>query len=249
MLVVDSLVKHFGGVQAVSGASFSVPEGSLVGLIGPNGAGKSTALKMIGGAFAPDTGTVVFDGVDVTGQPPHRLAARGLMRTFQLGGDLARLTVMENLLVAVPRQPGEKMWLALRSRRAWQAAEEAAISRARGLLSRFEMSAYEDAYAGELSGGQRRLVEIMRAMMSAPRLLLLDEPMAGVNRGLGRHIEDALRELRSDGLTMLMVEHELGCIERICDVVIVMAQGQVIAEGSLEDLRKKQEVLDAYLAG
>jgi branched-chain amino acid transport system ATP-binding protein len=123
------------------------------------------------------------------------------------------------------------------------------VEQARQLLARFELSAHESSYAGELSGGQRRLVEIMRAMMSSPRMLLLDEPLAGVNRGLGRHIEDALLELRGDGLTMLMVEHELGCIERICDSVIVMAQGHVIAQGTMQELRTRQEVLDAYLAG
>lgn len=249
LLVVDDLHKHFGGVRAVDGATFSVTEGELCGLIGPNGAGKSTALKMVGGAFRPDRGSVRFDGTDVTGQPSYRLAHRGLVRTFQLGGDFARLTVMENLLVAVPRQPGERLWAALRGRRAWAAHEEQSVERARELLRRFELSAHEDAYAGELSGGQRRLVEIMRALMSQPRLLLLDEPMAGVNRGLGRHIEDALLELKSEHLTMLMVEHELGCIERVCDRVVVMAQGSVLAEGTMEELRKRQEVLDAYLAG
>lgn len=249
LLAVDGLCKHFGGVRAVDKASFVVDGGGIIGLIGPNGAGKSTALKMIGGAIRPDGGTIEFDGAEVIGQPPHRLAGRGLVRTFQLGGEFSRLTVMENLLVALPRQRGEHLWTALRSRRAWVAEEEAGVERARALLARFELSEHENAYAGELSGGQRRLMEIMRAMMSSPRLLLLDEPMAGVNRGLGRHIEDALLELRADGLTMLMVEHELGCIERVCDRVVVMAQGHVIAEGTMDELRKRQEVLDAYLAG
>ncbi len=249
ILRVQDLQVHFGAVRAVDGVSFDLAAGTAVGLIGPNGAGKSTALKAIGGEVKPTAGAVVFDGTDLAGRPPFIAARQGLIRTFQLGGEFARLTVMENLLVAVPRQRGQSIWGALAGRRWWGAAQAAEVRRAREVLSRLELRDKENDYASDLSGGQRKLVEIGRALMARPKMLLLDEPMAGVNRSLARHIEDALLGLRDEGLTLLLVEHELGSVERLCDRVLVMAQGRQIADGDMGQLRSRREVLDAYLGG
>jgi ABC-type branched-subunit amino acid transport system ATPase component len=249
LLRVDRLTMRFGGVVAVSDVSFGIVPGTAVGLIGPNGAGKSTALKAIGGEIKPTSGAVFFDGVNLAGRPPHVAARHGLIRTFQLGGEFGRLTVMENLLIAVPGLRGQSLWGALAGRRWWGAAQEAEVRRAREILSRLDLRHKDNEYVRDLSGGQRKLVEIGRALMARPKMLLLDEPMAGVNRSLARHIEDALKALRDEGLTLLLVEHELGSVERLCDRVIVMAQGRQIADGDMGQLRSREEVLSAYLGG
>lgn len=249
ILETRSLRRAFGGVTAVDDVSLEVPAGQIVGLIGPNGAGKSTLLALLAGAQIPDAGTIRFDGHDITREPTFRRARRGLCRTFQLAGDLPHLTVLENLLVAAPAQRGEQFWRALLGPRVWRRQEEELVVRARGLLERFDMRREEDSYVAELSGGQRRLVEIMRALMASPRLLLLDEPFAGVNPSLARRIEGHLLDLRDEGLTMVLVEHELGVVERCCDPVIVMAMGRVIAHGTMDDIRTREDVLGAYLAG
>jgi len=249
MLAVRDLHCHFGGVRAVNGASFTVPPGQITGLIGPNGAGKSTALNIISGALRPHAGTVSYRGQDITGLRPYKVARHGIIRTFQVPSEFAALTVLENLLVAFPAQRGETLRQAALGKRYWKPQERASVERARQLLARFDMSAKEDEYAGNLSGGQKRLLELMRALMAEPTLLLLDEPMAGVNPSLARRIEQHLLELCGEGLTMLMIEHELAVVERLCDPVIVMAQGRVISQGTMADVRADQEVLDAYLIG
>lgn len=249
ILRVEELTVAFGGLVAVDEVSFVIEPGTAVGLIGPNGAGKSTALKAIGGEVMPTSGAVIFNGVNLVGRPPHVAARQGLIRTFQLGGEFARLTVMENLLLAVPGLRGQTIWGALAGRRWWGAAQEAEVRRAREVLSRLDLRDKDNEYARDLSGGQRKLVEIGRALMARPKMLLLDEPMAGVNRSLARHIEDALKRLRDDGLTLLLVEHELGSVERLCDRVIVMAAGRQIADGDMGQLRSREEVLSAYLGG
>jgi ABC-type branched-subunit amino acid transport system ATPase component len=249
LLTVRGLHREFGGVHAVNGASFAIPPGRITGLIGPNGAGKSTVLNIIAGALRPSAGTVSYRGRDITGLASYKVARRGLIRTFQVSSEFGGLTVMENLLVAAPGQRGETLWQAALGKRYWKAHEWAAVERARQLLARFGMSAAEDTYAGNLSGGQKRLLELMRGLMSNPALLLLDEPMAGVNPALARRIEGHLEDLAGEGLTMLMVEHELAVVERLCDPVIVMAQGRVISQGTMADVRSDQEVLDAYLIG
>jgi ABC-type branched-subunit amino acid transport system ATPase component len=250
LLSVDALKRSFGGVHAVDGASFHVERGSITGLIGPNGAGKSTALGAIAGALSADAGSIEFDGENVTSLAPMHRARRGLIRTFQTSSEFERLTVLENLLVGAKDHPGETLLGALvRGARSWRAHEEALVIQARELLERFQMVDMEDEWAGNLSGGQKRLLEIMRGLMAEPKLLLLDEPMAGVNPTLSRRIEQHLQQLNREGLTMLMVEHELGVVERLCERVIVMAQGKVISEGTMESLRREQEVLDAYLVG
>jgi ABC-type branched-subunit amino acid transport system ATPase component len=248
-LDVHDLRVDFGGVKAVDGASFSIPDGRVTGLIGPNGAGKSTALKLIAGALAPTGGRILLDGEDITGQPAHEMARRGMIRTFQLSSEFAHLTVIENLLVAAPDQRATTFLGALRGKRYWRGQQDELVDQARALLEQFDMLPKADEYAGELSGGQKRLVEVMRALMAKPRLLLLDEPLAGVNPTLRLVIEQHLLRLRDAGLTMMMVEHELGSVERCCDGVIVMAQGRVLARGSMQELRENKEVVDAYLAG
>jgi ABC-type branched-subunit amino acid transport system ATPase component len=232
---VCELAHHIGGVRAVSGATFVIERGTITGLIGPNGAGKSTTVNVIAGFLAPTAGRVVFDGQDITGWAAHRIARRGLVRTFQLSSECPRLTVLENLLIAAPDVGGTTPAGSLFGRRRWRRSEKLAVDAARELLLRFGLADAEDTYAGELSGGQKRLLEIMRGLMTRPSLLLLDEPFAGVG------------ELRDGGLTMVLIEHELGAVERLCDRIVVMALGRVIAEGTMQQLRANREVVDAYL--
>lgn len=248
-LAVRDLRRVFGGVQAVDGLSFELAPGQVTGLIGPNGAGKSTVLKLIAGAIAPSGGQVLVDGTDVRGWPAHKVARLGVVRTFQHTSEFARLTVLENLLTAAPGQPGDSFSGALLGPRHARKRQRELLAHAWELLADFGLTAHADTYAGQLSGGQRRLTEIMRALMAQPRILLLDEPMAGVNPTLRITIEEHLKRLRDGGLTMLMVEHELGSVERVCDSVLVMAQGKLLATGTMTELRKNEEVVSAYLAG
>jgi ABC-type branched-subunit amino acid transport system ATPase component len=249
LLVVSHIARSFGGVQAVADASMTISPGESLGLIGPNGAGKSTVLGMVAGALVPDSGSIRFDGEEIAGMPSHKVGSRGLIRTFQISSEFPRLTVLQNLLVALPGQRGEQLWGLIRGRRAWQAEEERAIARARELLARFRLAEMESEYAGNLSGGQRRLLEVARALMASPKLLLLDEPTAGVHPKMVGELKEQLRTLREEGLPMLMIEHELGIVEEVCQRVVVMARGQVIAEGGLAEVRALPEVKEAYVAG
>jgi len=249
VLEVRDLAREFGGVHAVDGATFEVPPGRITGLIGPNGAGKSTVVGLISGMVKPSSGQIMFAGRDIAGLAPYRVARLGITRTFQLSSEFGKLTVLENLLVAAPGQRGESFVGALLGPRGWREQEQALVGEARALLRRFEMSDKEEEYAGNLSGGQKRLVEIMRGLIAKPKLLLLDEPLAGVNPRLGERILGYLEELRDEGLTMLMVEHDLVAVGRVCDPVAVMAQGKVLAQGPLEELRANAEVRNAYLIG
>jgi ABC-type branched-subunit amino acid transport system ATPase component len=247
-LRVENLRVTFGGNHAVDGATFDIPPGRLTGLIGPNGAGKSTVIKAVAGGLRPNGGRILFGGRNITGWPAHRVARRGVIRTFQLSSEFARLTVLENLMVAAPNQRAGLVD-ALLGRRYWRGRQREILVRAHLLLEEFQLTATANQYAGELSGGQKRLIEIMRALMADPALLLLDEPLAGVNPSLRLVVESHLLRLRAGGLTMAMVEHELPTVERCCDTVIVMARGRVLAEGTMDELRKDQEVVDAYLVG
>ncbi len=223
--------------------------GSLTGLIGPNGAGKSTLLAMLAGTLPVSSGQVRYQGQDITHLPAYRRARLGLVRTFQLASEFKRLTVMENLLAAVPGNRGDSLRGALAGRRYWRGDESAAVERATALLMRFGLDGQANSYAGDLSGGQRRIVEIMRALMAEPRVLLLDEPMAGVHPNLARRIGNELAALAADGLTVLMVEHELAIMDEFCNPVVAMAEGAVLAEGSMAELRSRTEVVEAYLVG
>lgn len=249
LLVVDDLAKSFGGVHAVQSVSLAIPRGSLTGLIGPNGAGKSTVLGMIAGYIKPDRGSIRLDGHDIAGLPSHRVARRGVTRTFQAASVFGRMTVLENLLLGVPPWSGERILSGLFGRRRWRRQEQEQLDHAESLLERLGLSALADTYAGELSGGQKRLVEIGRAMMSRPRLMLLDEPMAGVSRTLAPVIEGLIAELRHEGMTVVLIEHELGLVERVCSPVIVLAQGRVLMQGEMDEARAHPEVRRAYLVG
>ena len=249
ILTVSDVRRDYGGLKAVDGASFSAMPGRITGLIGPNGAGKSTLIGIIGGQIKSNGGSITFDGRDITGLAPHKISRRGMVRTFQLSAEFTKLTVLENLLVAAPDQKGESLLGAELSRLYWGPSEAVHVDMARDVLDRFAMTPKENELAGNLSGGQKRLLELMRAMMAGPALLLLDEPMAGVSPSLARRIEQHLLDLHGEGLTMLMIEHELAVVERLCDPVIVMAQGRVISQGTMAEVRADREVLDAYLIG
>jgi branched-chain amino acid transport system ATP-binding protein/branched-chain amino acid transport system permease protein len=249
ILSCSGLTRSFGGVHAVDDVSMSFERGRLTGIIGPNGAGKSTALALLAGTLKPTAGTVTYRDQDITGLPAYRRARLGLVRTFQLASEFKRLTVIENLLSAIPEQRGDSVAGALLGRRYWGAQEREAVEQAEATLERFGLIELADRYAGDLSGGQRRLVEIMRALMTQPDVLLLDEPMAGVHPRLAHQIGMRLVSLCEAGMTVVMVEHELSIMDEFCDPVIVMAEGRVLAEGTMETLRSREEVVEAYLVG
>jgi branched-chain amino acid transport system ATP-binding protein len=250
-LEVDGLVKTFGGLTAVDGASFVVEQGSLTGLIGPNGAGKSTTFNCITGIHRPDGGTVTFQGEDVTGLAPHDVANRGLVRTFQIARQLDEMTVLENLMLAPRAQIGEKLYNSVlpRFRIKVQRQEEQLRDRVWETLELFEIDHLATEYAGNLSGGQRKLLELARALMVDPDMLLLDEPFAGVNPTLEEKLLDRIHSLRAEGLTFLLVEHDMDLIMNNCEHVIVMHQGRILAEGSPGDIKNNERVIDAYLGG
>ena len=249
VLQARNVSREFGGVHAVSDVSLSVIRGTLTGLIGPNGAGKSTLLALLAGTDRVSAGQIWYQGQDITGVPAFRRARQGLVRTFQLASEFKRLTVLENLLSAAPGNRGDTFMGALAGKRYWGQDEAAVIAKAAAMLNKFGLEPLANEYAGDLSGGQRRLVEIMRALMADPQVLLLDEPMAGVHPELARRIGDALVELCKDGMTILMVEHELAIMDEYCDPVIVMAEGAVLAQGTMTQLRERAEVVEAYLVG
>jgi branched-chain amino acid transport system ATP-binding protein len=248
-LVVEQLRKQFGGVVAVDDASFEVRSGEIVGLVGPNGAGKSTVLSVISGDLKPTSGRVTFNGRDVTGMATHKLARTGLIRIPQLSREFRRLTVLENLLVAAPRQPGERFRAAFTRRRTWARREAEILDQATAILDRFDLRRHANDYGEHLSTGQKRLLEVMRALMTEPSLLLLDEPMAGINPTFTEVVEQCLTEIRDHGVTLVLTEHRLDTVDRLCDRVVFMAQGRVVTEGTMSELRTNETVVEAYLAG
>ena len=249
-IAVTGLSHSFGGVKAVNQVRLDIPWGRVTGLIGPNGAGKSTLVNVLAGEIRPDVGCVYLAGQNVTRLPTFARARLGLGRMHQLSLEFGRLTVYENLLVAVQRHPGESLWRSvLLGERSWGSAEAAARERASDLLWRFGMADNANHLAETLSGGQKRLLELMRALMTEPKVLLLDEPMAGVHPARADELASYLRKLCDEGLTMLLIEHELGVVQKLCDEVVVMARGSVIARGSLADVRGSRVVQDAYALG
>jgi branched-chain amino acid transport system ATP-binding protein len=248
LLEVHDLNKHFGGVQAVDACSFTAAEGQVTGLIGPNGAGKSTAIDLVSGFKIPDTGTVLFEGSEVQGKAPHRISRMGMIRTFQTPREWAGLSVLENLILARWEARRERFWRSLRgSNRAEKRRADEELTRARAILDEFGLLALRNERAGNLSGGQKRLVEFARIRMAQPRLVILDEPMGGVNPVLGERMATAVLGFVTAGTSVIIVEHNLPFIERVTDSVVVMAEGRVIAEGPFDKLRSNQAVVDAYL--
>jgi ABC-type branched-subunit amino acid transport system ATPase component len=246
-LIVDDVWRSFGGVKAVNGCSFTVQPRSVTGLVGPNGAGKSTMINLISGLIRADRGRMVLDGEHLEGRSMDWISRAGLVRTFQVAREWPKLTVLENVMAAAPAGHREAVWRALFGRRALAREEERLEARATQLLARLNLTHVTNELAGRLSGGQKRLLEFARVAMVAPKMVLLDEPLAGVNPVLGDELGRAIQGLRDDGATVVLVEHNLGFVERNCDTVIVMALGRVIGEGSLGDLRTNQAVVEAYL--
>jgi branched-chain amino acid transport system ATP-binding protein len=248
MIVVENLSKHFGGIKAVNDVSLSIAPGTITGLIGPNGAGKTTLFNVIAGLHAPTTGRVLLDGEDITGLPPHELFVRGMLRTFQIAHEFSTLTVRENLMLVPGGQSGERLvdsWL----RPGKVRAEEVGLRRkADEVIDFLQISQVADELAGNLSGGQKKLLELGRTMMVDAKIVFLDEVGAGVNRTLLRTVGDAILRLnRERGYTFCMIEHDMEFISRLCDPVIVMAEGAVLATGTAEDVRANDEVIEAYL--
>ncbi len=243
----EGVTKAFQGVTAVNGATFEVPEGQITALIGPNGAGKTTVVNILSGSMKSDAGTEHIGATEVTNWPSHRIARMGLMRTFQLSRELGGLTVLENLLVAPKVQPGESLLNIFFRPGLVKRQERAHVERALEVLRTYGLYKLRDNRARELSGGQKKLLEISRAVMAEPKILLLDEPMAGVNPALIERIGGYILDLKRQGVTILMVEHNLNVVEQICDHVIVLAEGRTLATGKLSDLRANPEVVTAYL--
>jgi neutral amino acid transport system ATP-binding protein len=248
LLEVEEVVKLFGGIRAVDGATLNVREGSITALIGPNGAGKTTLFNVVTGFYRGDRGSVSFDGDRVFGEPPYELARKGMVRTFQITKALAAIPVIDNMMLAAPNQPGERIRDLFVRPGAVRAREKEVREQALELLELFNLTDLADDYAGTLSGGQRKLLELARALMTQPRLLLLDEPMAGINPTLGGRLLDHMQQLRRErGVTFLFIEHDMEVVMNHSDRVVVMAEGKVIAEGEPHEVRKDQRVIDAYL--
>ena len=250
ILKVEDAVCAFGGLRAVDNCSFEVEAGTITGLIGPNGAGKSTMFNLITDMVPLQSGRIFFDGRRLDGIPPHSVARRGVARTFQIPGELGRMTALENLALVPEGQLGEAMFTSLFAPGVVRRQEERVREQAREVLGLLQLTHLENELAANLSTGQKKLLEIGRALMASPKLVLLDEPAAGVNPTLMREIADTIRQLRDDrGITWVIVEHDVPLIMDLSDRVIVMAEGRVIADGTPDEVRSDKRVLDAYLGG
>ena len=246
MVVIDHVKKSFGGLTAVDVEHLEIPSGVITALIGPNGAGKTTLFNLLTGFDTPDTGNWSFMGTSLSGVPSFKVAQMGQVRTFQLTKALSLLTVTDNMKLGAKGQNGESIFRALFPG-FWKKQDEEIEAKAMELLKRFKLDAKKDDFAASLSGGQRKLLEMARALMTDPTLVMLDEPMAGVNPALTQSLLDHVISLKEDGMTVLFVEHDMHMVRHIADWVVVMAEGQVVAEGPPETVMKEQAVIDAYL--
>lgn len=248
MIVVDNLHKHFGGFHAVDGASLSIEKGSITGLIGPNGAGKTTLFNVIAGVLEPTSGRVMMDGEDITGLPPHDLFGKGLLRTFQIAHEFHSMTCRENLMMVPAGRSGETLWNTWFGRKRIADEERALRAKADEVLEFLTISHLADEKAGNLSGGQKKLLELGRTMMVDAKIVFLDEVGAGVNRTLLMTIGDAILQLNKErGYTFVVIEHDMDFIGKICGPVICMAEGKVLAEGTLAEIKANEQVIEAYL--
>ena len=245
-MIADHITRSFGGLTAVNVAHLEIQRGSITALIGPNGAGKTTFFNLLTGYDTPNSGSWTFNGQALNGVPPHKVARLGMVRTFQLTKALYRLTVLENMALGARGQKGESVfasifpWL-------WRAQEEEIQKKALSILSNFKLIDKKDDFAAALSGGQRKLLEMARALMVEPEMVMLDEPMAGVNPALKQSLLEHIKELRNEGKTVLFVEHDMDMVHEISDWVVVMSQGEVIAEGTPASVMKNEQVIEAYL--
>ena len=246
ILVATGVVKTFGGLRAVDVDQLENRRNKITALIGPNGAGKTTFFNLLTGFDQVDEGEIQFDGKVITGTPPHRLAAEGMVRTFQLTKALAKLSTIENMKLGALNQRGEKFWAALIPGY-WTKQEQDIEQRADAILQRFNLTHMRDEYAGTMSGGQRKLLEMARALMTDPRLVMLDEPMAGVNPALAQSLLELIKALPGEGRTVIFVEHNMDVVQEIADWVVVMAEGRIIAQGTPAEIKTNKAVVDAYL--
>jgi branched-chain amino acid transport system ATP-binding protein len=246
IVVADNISRQFGGLTAVNVKHLEIQRGAITALIGPNGAGKTTFFNLLTGYDSPNAGTWSFNGRKLNGIPPHKVARLGMVRTFQLTKALYRLTVMENMILGAPGQKGESIARSLFPR-LWRNQEELIKARASIILTHFKLIEKQGDFAAALSGGQRKLLEMARALMVEPEIVMLDEPMAGVNPALKQSLLEHIKDLRTQGKTVLFVEHDMDMVHEISDWVIVMAQGQIIAEGTPSSVMGNPDVIEAYL--
>ncbi|WP_431778396.1 ABC transporter ATP-binding protein [Microbacterium aurantiacum] len=245
-MVIDHVTRRFGGLTAVDVEHLEIPRNAITALIGPNGAGKTTLFNLLCGFDKPNSGTWSYDGTQLSGIPSFKVARMGQVRTFQLTKALSLLTVLENMKLGAAHQKGESLWASIIPA-IWRKQENDIEAKARELLARFKLDAKSDDYAASLSGGQRKLLEMARALMSDPQLVMLDEPMAGVNPALTQSLLDHILDLKDLGMTVLFVEHDMHMVRHIADWVVVMAEGRVVAEGPPDTVMNDQAVIDAYL--
>jgi len=250
ILTVDNVTKSFGGLHAVDGCSLSVAEGSITGLIGPNGAGKTTLFNLVTGFIEPDSGRILLRDNRIDHLPPHHLFRKGLLRTFQVPRELKGMTVLENLMLVPPGQAGETVWNSWLFRNRVARQEEANFAKALEVLDFVELGHLRDEYAATLSGGQKKLLELARTLMCDARLILLDEPGSGVNRVLMKKLVANIERLRREiGITFFVIEHDMDLVAQLCDTVIVMSEGKTLAQGTLDEIKRDERVLQAYLGG
>lgn len=246
ILIADHITRSFGGLTAVNVAHLEIQRGSITALIGPNGAGKTTFFNLLTGYDSPNSGSWSFNGQALNGVPPHKVARLGMVRTFQLTKALYRLTVLENMALGARGQKGESVFTSLFPW-LWRAQEQEIQEKAISILANFKLIDKKDDFAAALSGGQRKLLEMARALMVEPEMVMLDEPMAGVNPALKQSLLEHIKELRNEGKTVLFVEHDMDMVHEISDWVVVMSQGEVIAEGTPASVMKNEQVIEAYL--